>query len=101
MPRGQFPSMTSCKNFINCWDGAAIEQECGPGTLFNDQTGYCDYPEAVVCGSRPLYCMYYFTKKNIRDSLKTLIFFETKKPSVGQLKPKIKKKAKSIDRVPY
>ncbi|XP_066591907.1 DNA-directed RNA polymerase II subunit RPB1-like [Prorops nasuta] len=52
-PRGQFPSSTSCSNYVNCWDDTAIEQTCPNGLLFNDLTGFCDFDYNVNCGSRP------------------------------------------------
>ncbi|XP_044258604.1 probable chitinase 10 [Tribolium madens] len=50
--RGQFPS-NSCNKYINCWDGVAVEQFCPEGLLFSPR-GYCDYPENVNCGGRPI-----------------------------------------------
>ncbi|KAJ2946617.1 hypothetical protein O0L34_g12674 [Tuta absoluta] len=41
----------SCRNFLNCWDGWAFEQECPEGLLFAKE-GYCDYPHNVDCSSR-------------------------------------------------
>ncbi|CAG9858228.1 unnamed protein product [Phyllotreta striolata] len=46
-PRGQFPG-TTCKTYVNCWDGAAVEQECPEGLLFSSK-GYCDFSQNVVC----------------------------------------------------
>ncbi|XP_028144966.1 probable chitinase 10 isoform X2 [Diabrotica virgifera virgifera] len=52
-PRGQFPS-SSCKKYVNCWDGHVVEQECPEGLLFSTK-GYCDYPYNVNCGDRGQY----------------------------------------------
>ncbi|KAI5632674.1 chitin binding peritrophin-A domain-containing protein [Phthorimaea operculella] len=41
----------SCRNFLNCWDGWAFEQECPEGLLFAKE-GYCDYPQNVDCSTR-------------------------------------------------
>ncbi|CAG9838036.1 unnamed protein product [Diabrotica balteata] len=49
-PRGQFPS-SSCKKYVNCWDGHVVEQECPEGLLFSTK-GYCDYSYNVNCGDR-------------------------------------------------
>ncbi|XP_026324316.1 uncharacterized protein LOC113233404 [Hyposmocoma kahamanoa] len=48
--RAQIPAK-SCKNFLNCWDGWAFEQECPEGLLFSKE-GYCDYPLNVDCNKR-------------------------------------------------
>lgn len=53
-PRGQFTSPNSCKHFVNCWDGTAVEQECPTSTLWNDVYGFCDFAARVDCGTRPL-----------------------------------------------
>ncbi|KAJ8734242.1 hypothetical protein PYW07_014793 [Mythimna separata] len=51
--RSQIPSPKLCNNYLNCWDGWAVEQECPPGLLFSSQ-GYCDYSDSVNCESRKL-----------------------------------------------
>ncbi|XP_008551324.1 uncharacterized protein LOC103573857 isoform X1 [Microplitis demolitor] len=51
--RGQFPSMNSCSNYLNCWDDIVIEQPCPNNLLFNDMTGLCDFEQNVNCGDRP------------------------------------------------
>ncbi|CAH0699258.1 unnamed protein product [Spodoptera exigua] len=51
--RAQIPSPKLCNNYLNCWDGWAVEQECPPGLLFSNQ-GYCDYSDNVNCESRKL-----------------------------------------------
>ncbi|XP_043275177.1 uncharacterized protein [Venturia canescens] len=52
-PRGQYPSLNNCANYLNCWDDVVIEQTCPNGLLFNDVTGLCDFDYNVNCGSRP------------------------------------------------
>ncbi|KAH9645786.1 hypothetical protein HF086_012513 [Spodoptera exigua] len=52
--RAQIPSPKLCNNYLNCWDGWAVEQECPPGLLFSNQ-GYCDYSDNVNCESRKLH----------------------------------------------
>nr|CAD7594786.1 unnamed protein product [Timema genevievae] len=39
-----------CSKYLNCWNGEAHIQSCGPGTLFNPVTLVCDYPYNVECG---------------------------------------------------
>lgn len=51
--RAQIPSPTFCNNYLNCWDGWAVEQECPKGLLFSNQ-GYCDYSDNVNCEARKL-----------------------------------------------
>ncbi|XP_022824773.1 uncharacterized protein LOC111355226 [Spodoptera litura] len=51
--RAQVPSPKLCNNYLNCWDGWAVEQECPLGLLFSNQ-GYCDYSDNVNCESRKL-----------------------------------------------
>lgn len=52
--RGQFPSPTSCSNYLNCWDETVTEQSCPDGLFFNDVNFYCDYDYNVNCGNRPV-----------------------------------------------
>ncbi|XP_031776375.1 uncharacterized protein LOC100866250 [Apis florea] len=52
--RGQFPSPTSCSNYLNCWDETVTEQACPDGLFFNDVNLYCDYDYNVNCGNRPM-----------------------------------------------
>ncbi|XP_006614230.1 uncharacterized protein LOC102676226 isoform X1 [Apis dorsata] len=52
--RGQFPSPTSCSNYLNCWDETVTEQSCPDGLFFNDVNLYCDYDYNVNCGNRPV-----------------------------------------------
>ncbi|XP_012535979.1 protein transport protein SEC31 [Monomorium pharaonis] len=52
-PRGQYLSLKSCANYLNCWDDVVVEQTCPTGLLFNDVAGYCDFPFNVNCGDRP------------------------------------------------
>ncbi|XP_076755931.1 uncharacterized protein LOC143426377 [Xylocopa sonorina] len=52
--RGQFPSPTSCANYLNCWDDTVTEQTCPDGLLFNDLILLCDFDYNVNCGSRPM-----------------------------------------------
>ncbi|KOB67687.1 DNA-directed RNA polymerase II subunit RPB1 [Operophtera brumata] len=49
--RTQVPSPSFCNNFLNCWDGWAVEQECPIGLLFSNK-GYCDYADTVNCHNR-------------------------------------------------
>ncbi|XP_063891070.1 uncharacterized protein LOC110379166 [Helicoverpa armigera] len=51
--RAQIPSPKLCNNYLNCWDGWAVEQECPTGLLFSNQ-GYCDYSDNVNCETRKL-----------------------------------------------
>ncbi|XP_075979193.1 uncharacterized protein LOC142978578 [Anticarsia gemmatalis] len=51
--RAQIPSPNLCNNYLNCWDGWAVEQECPRGLLFSSQ-GYCDYSDNVNCDTRKL-----------------------------------------------
>ncbi|CAH0600755.1 unnamed protein product [Chrysodeixis includens] len=51
--RTQIPSPSLCNNYLNCWDGWAVEQECPTGLLFSN-LGYCDYSDNVNCESRKL-----------------------------------------------
>lgn len=55
--RGQFAVEHSCKKYINCWDDVAVEQVCAGNLLFNEEKKYCDFPENVNCGSRPMTSM--------------------------------------------
>jgi len=32
---------------LNCWGGHATPEYCEPGLVFNDEVGYCDFPENV------------------------------------------------------
>nr|CAD7406753.1 unnamed protein product [Timema cristinae] len=41
---------TDCSKYLNCWNGEAHIQSCGPGTLFNPVTLLCDHPYNVECG---------------------------------------------------
>ncbi|XP_061382993.1 uncharacterized protein LOC116778621 [Danaus plexippus] len=49
--RTQIPSPKMCNNFLNCWDGWAVEQECPADLLFSSE-GFCDYPYNVDCNNR-------------------------------------------------
>ncbi|CAB3259151.1 unnamed protein product [Arctia plantaginis] len=51
--RAQIPSPNFCNNYLNCWDGWAVEQECPKGLLFSNK-GYCDYSDNVNCEARKL-----------------------------------------------
>lgn len=50
---GQFVYELSCSQFLNCWKGRGIVQNCAPGTLFNPKTLECDYIEKVHCVTGP------------------------------------------------
>jgi hypothetical protein len=50
--RGQYASLASCANYLNCWDDVVIEQTCPAGLLFNAISGYCDFAFNVNCGDR-------------------------------------------------
>lgn len=51
---GLEPVATSCAHFLNCVHGNGVQQECGPGTVFNAELQVCDWPYKVDCGSRQL-----------------------------------------------
>ncbi|XP_020279410.1 leucine-rich repeat extensin-like protein 5 isoform X2 [Pseudomyrmex gracilis] len=51
--RGQYSSLKSCADYLNCWDDVVVEQTCPAGLLFNDITNVCDFPYNVKCGERP------------------------------------------------
>nr|XP_045618855.1 uncharacterized protein LOC123770744 [Procambarus clarkii]XP_045618856.1 uncharacterized protein LOC123770744 [Procambarus clarkii]XP_045618857.1 uncharacterized protein LOC123770744 [Procambarus clarkii] len=53
-PNGLFPYPQDCSKFINCAGGRPYLQSCGPGTLFNWETGNCDWPHAVPCAKTPI-----------------------------------------------
>lgn len=46
---GQFVYASSCNQFLNCWKGRGVPQNCPPGTLFNPKTLECDFPDKVQC----------------------------------------------------
>lgn len=48
-PNGLSPHPTDCAKFLNCWNGHAHVQDCGPGTLFNPKISVCDWPYRVSC----------------------------------------------------
>ncbi|KAK6637064.1 hypothetical protein RUM43_010738 [Polyplax serrata] len=53
-PRGQFGLESSCQKYVDCWDDVAVEQTCSGNLLFNEDKKYCDFPENVDCGGRPI-----------------------------------------------
>ncbi|KAG8228194.1 hypothetical protein J437_LFUL004319, partial [Ladona fulva] len=52
--RGQFSHESSCSKFYNCWDDVVVEQSCPKGLAFSEEHSYCDFPENVDCGGKPL-----------------------------------------------
>lgn len=40
-----------CTKFVNCENGKAFVQNCGPGTAFNPTLKICDFAKNVDCGS--------------------------------------------------
>ena len=48
---GLQPYPSDCTKFTNCWKGKAFVQDCAPGTLFNADSGQCDFPHKANCQS--------------------------------------------------
>ncbi|KAF5284904.1 hypothetical protein FQA39_LY16859 [Lamprigera yunnana] len=46
---GLFPHPWDCSKFLNCANGQAFVQDCGPGTVYNPNIKVCDYPNNVDC----------------------------------------------------
>jgi len=44
---GLFASAPCSDYFLNCWGGHATPEYCEPGLVFNEEVGYCDFPENV------------------------------------------------------
>lgn len=52
---GMLADPENCQNFYQCvYDRPPFLNSCPPGTLYDEITQICNYPEAVDCGSRPL-----------------------------------------------
>lgn len=49
---GLFAHPFDCSKYINCKSGRTEIQDCGPGTVYNPQTGECDWPRNVQCNQQ-------------------------------------------------
>lgn len=47
----QIPMNGSCRSFIRCINGVPFHNICEDGLQFNENTGQCDLPDIVNCGS--------------------------------------------------
>lgn len=46
---GLEPHPGECSKFINCMHGSGVVQQCGTGTVFNEEQHVCDWPYNVDC----------------------------------------------------
>jgi hypothetical protein len=47
------PEVPGCTSFLQCSWGVAAVQNCPPGTVFNPNAGYCDWPTNYPCPASP------------------------------------------------
>lgn len=81
---GLHPHPTDCSKFLNCANGVAHVQECGPGTVFNPLLKVCDYPYNVKCTSKGT------QEQNENDydsSASNIQSFATARPPTQQITP--------------
>ena len=48
---GYYENPTSCSSFYICAAGVTFKSDCHPGLLFSHASGYCDFPDHVICHS--------------------------------------------------
>ncbi|TRY75760.1 hypothetical protein TCAL_04786 [Tigriopus californicus] len=51
---GFFPDDENCRFYYDCEQGEPIRVVCEADWLFDATNKYCDYPDRVDCGSRPV-----------------------------------------------
>ena len=49
---GYYASPTSCSSYYICVAGMALMSDCHPGLLYNEVSGYCDFPDHVTCSAQ-------------------------------------------------
>lgn len=49
-----FPYPENCRKFYECDNGNLYKMTCANDWLYDINNKYCDYPERVDCGDRPL-----------------------------------------------
>ena len=49
---GYYANPGSCSSFYICVSEKALLSDCHPGLLYNEITGYCDFPDHVTCNAQ-------------------------------------------------
>jgi len=51
---GWYPNPSNCRKYFNCNGGSLTNFLCDGNLLYDENNIWCDYPESVDCGKRPV-----------------------------------------------